>query len=599
MVGSANRIGPDGADVARRLSWIPGATLRPATLRLWRWIAAVTAIALYCGLSLQLTGTLAPWANLTDLGALVRPAPTPALAALRNTLSQLANRTNVAPAYAEDLAAATAFYNAHGGPLLWVTEGGISERGNAVIAEIRKADDWGLRARDFALPQLPAGAISPAAAAAAEIELTFAALKYARYARGGRLGDPSSISKLLDYTPPVRRPKDVLTDIAASATPDAYLRSLHPQHEQFEALRQLLLKLRGRGAGDAETAYPGKSQTALPQLVRSETPGAETTSSVEPGRENVDRTVRLGRILVNMERWRWLPRDLGEFHIWNNVPEFLTRVVKKGETIHSDKVVAGQPEWATPAFSADMKMIVFHPSWGVPDGIKRKELLPLVLNSSRGDLLGLFTGAQSSRAVLEQHKLQTYYQGRPIDPNQVDWSTANIGAYEFRQPPGPTNVLGTIKFMFPNKHDVYMHDTPERDLFARTFRGLSHGCMRVADPRRLAAVLLARDKGWPEQQVASLLNGQTREVELSTRIPVHMTYFTAMVDRQGNLRTFADLYGLDTPMGAILSGNRVRFVTPRYDDEIKAVRARQRPPGTSGSPPRSTLVEAISNIFSP
>ena len=158
------------------------------------------------------------------------------------------------------------------GPLLWLTESGISERGNSVIAEVRKADEWGLRARDFALPQLPAGTISAEAAAAAEIELTLAVLKYARYARGGRFSDPSSISKLLDYTPAVRPPKDVLTDIAASAAPDAYLRSLHPQHEQFEGLRRLLLKLRGRG--DGESAYGGKGQTARPQFVRSGTPGA-------------------------------------------------------------------------------------------------------------------------------------------------------------------------------------------------------------------------------------------------------------------------------------------------------------------------------------
>jgi murein L,D-transpeptidase YcbB/YkuD len=561
--------------------------LRPAGLRLWHWALAATAITLF---SLHLTGSLAPW---TKHGAdLVRRygfAPTPALAALRKNLSRLAARTDVAPGYAEDLAAATAFYDQHSGPLLWVTESGISERGQPVIAEIRKADDWGLRARDFALPQLPAGAISPEAAAAAEMELTFAVLKYARYARGGRFSDPSSLSKLLDYKPPLRRPKDVLAEIAASDAPDAYLRSLHPQHEQFEGLRRLLVKMRG-GAGNGENIYGDKRQANLSQLVRSETPGSDATSSAEP-----DRTIRLGRILVNMERWRWLPPNLGEFYVWSNVPEFLTRVVKKGETIHSDRVVAGQPDWATPAFSADMKMIVFHPSWGVPDGIKRKELWPLLRNSSRGDFLGLFTGAQSSRAVLEQHKLQTYYQGRPIDPNQVDWSSANIGAYEFRQPPGPTNVLGTIKFMFPNKHDVYMHDTPERDLFARPFRGLSHGCMRVADPRRLAAILLAQDKGWTEQQVGSLLNGGTREVELTAHIPVHVTYFTAMVDRQGNLRTFGDLYGLDTRMGAGLFGGKVPFVTPRYDEEIRAVQARQR----SADPARSTLADAIANIFSP
>src|SRR5215831_18302035 len=575
--------------------------LRPATLKLWHWIVAITAIALYSVLSLHLTGTLAPWTKLGDDLGLVRTAPTPALAALRNNLSQLASRTNVAPAYAEDLAATTAFYGAHSGPLLWVTESGFSERGNIVITEIRKADDWGLRARDFALPQLPAGTISPAAAAAAaaELELTFAVLKYARYARGGRFSDPSSISKLLDYTPPVRQPKDVLADIAATDAPDAYLRSLHPQHEQFQALRRVLLKLRGRGAVDGKLAYGEKLRMALPQLVNSETPGSDATASVDPGRESEDRTVRLARILINMERWRWLPADLGEFYVWNNVPEFLTRVVKKGEIIHTDRVVAGQPDWATPAFSADMKMIVFNPSWGVPDGIKRKELLPLLRNSSRGDLVSLFTGAQSSRAVLEQQKLQAFYQGRQIDPNQVDWSIANIGAYEFRQPPGPTNVLGAIKFMFPNKHDVYMHDTPERDLFARSFRGLSHGCMRVADPRRLAAVLLAQDKGWSEQQVESLLSGGTREVELTTRIPVHVTYFTATVDHQGNLRTFGDLYGLDTRMGASLFGGKVPFVTPRYDDEIMAMRARPRQADPSRTSTGSTLAEVISNIFSP
>jgi murein L,D-transpeptidase YcbB/YkuD len=397
----------------------------------------------------------------------------------------------------------------------------------------------------------------------------------------------------------VRRSKDVLDDIAATDAPDAYLRSLHPQHEQFEALRRVLLKLRGRGAVDGKLAYGEKLRIALPQLVRSEMPGSDAPSA-EPGRESAERTVRMARILVNMERWRWLPADLGEFYVWNNVPEFLTRVVKKGVTIHSDRVVAGQPDWATPAFSADMKTIVFNPSWGVPDGIKKKELLPLLRNSSRGDLVGLFTGAQSSRAVLEQQKLQAFYQGRPIDPNQVDWNIANIGAYEFRQPPGPTNVLGAIKFMFPNKHDVYMHDTPERDLFARSFRGLSHGCMRVAEPRRLAAVLLAQDKGWSEQQVESLLSGGTREVELTTRIPVHMTYFTATVDQEGNLRTFGDLYGVDTRMGASLFGGKVPFVTPRYDDELRAMRARPRQADPSGaSTGGATLAEVISNIFSP
>jgi murein L,D-transpeptidase YcbB/YkuD len=308
--------------------------------------------------------------------------------------------------------------------------------------------------------------------------------------------------------------------------------------------------------------------------------------------------VRLVRIVVNMERWRWLPTDLGDFHVWNNVPEFVTRVVRKGEVVHADRIVAGQPEWATPAFSADMKMIVFNPSWGVPDGIRRKELWPRLREASQGGgLLDLFTGPKSSKALLEQLKLQVTHQGKPVDPDRVDWGNVNIGAYEFRQPPGPTNPLGRLKFMFPNKHDVYMHDTTstERDLFAKPYRGLSHGCMRVADPLKFAVILLAQDKGWSEQQVRGMLNGATTsEVKLTTRIPVHMTYFTVMVDSQGSLQTFPDLYGLDTRMGAMLFGGKVPLVTPRYDDEIKAAQKRNRPPSSGG-----TFAEAIASIFSP
>jgi murein L,D-transpeptidase YcbB/YkuD len=274
-------------------------------------------------------------------------------------------------------------------------------------------------------------------------------------------------------------------------------------------------------------------------------------------------------------------------------------VVRRGETIHTDNIVAGQPEWATPAFSADMKTIVFHPSWGMPEGIKRKELLPRLRDTSQGGLLSLFTGAQSSRALLDEYKLQVTYQGRPVDPNKVDWSTANIGAYEFRQPPGPANPLGRLKFNFPNRHDVYMHDTTasERDLFAWPYRGFSHGCMRVSDPVRLAVILLAQDKGWSEQDVQGLLNGgATREVALTTRIPVHVTYFTAVVDRQGGLQTFADLYGLDARMGEILFGTKVSLAMPRFDDEIKAMQTRHRPAARAGA---TSLADVIASIFSP
>jgi murein L,D-transpeptidase YcbB/YkuD len=554
------------------------------------WLVTVTAVALTAAVWLRLAGVTGPSAKLeSDLTtAALAPAeapvtpPSPALNALRAMLPQVAAR-----AEAEDRAAMTEFYAQRSGSLLWVSESGFSDKADATIAELREADDWGLRADDFALPQRPDGVLSPQAQAEAEIALTLAVLKYARHARGGRLRDPSRIAKVLDHTPPVRAPKLVLADIAAAAAPDQYLRDLHPKHEQFVKLRALLLKLRRGDGSDAEIAYGASLQAAVPGL------------QAPPRVLNPRTAADIDRILANMERWRWMPVDLGTLYVWNNVPEFMTRVLKNDKVINSDRIVAGQPDWPTPSFSGGMKTIVFHPSWGVPDGIKRKELLPLLRNSSGGGLIGLFTGAPSSRAVLEAHKLQAYHNGRPIDPNQVDWGSANIAAYEFRQPPGPANVLGAVKFLFPNKHDVYMHDTPDRSLFARSFRGLSHGCMRVGDPRRLAEVLLAEDKGWSKEKVASLFAGGTSEVQLDTTIPVHTTYFTAMVDFKGNLRTFGDLYGLDARVGAALLGRKVRFGTPRYDDEILAIKQeerRQRTRPTAGSP---TLADAIADIFSP
>ncbi len=307
--------------------------------------------------------------------------------------------------------------------------------------------------------------------------------------------------------------------------------------------------------------------------------------------ENVDATI--DRILINMERWRWLPADLGEFYVWDNVPEFLTRISKSGQAIHTDEIIVGQPSWPTPIFSADMKTIVFRPSWGVPDGIKTKELAPLLRKSSGGGLFGIFGGGYSAQAVLDAYDLRAYVGGRQIDANSVDWANVDIRRYNFQQPPGPKNVLGDVKFMFPNSHDVYMHDTPERNLFGKSFRALSHGCMRVHEPRRLAEVLLAEDKGWSDAKVQSMF-ASGGEVALDKHIPVHVTYFTARVDDNGKLQTYGDFYGLDGRVGAALFGRKVRFETPRYDDEPVASRQQDRRAATP-----QNLADLISDLFSP
>ena len=187
-------------------------------------------------------------------------------------------------------------------------------------------------------------------------------------------------------------------------------------------------------------------------------------------------------------------------------------------------------------------------------------------------------------------------------PNSINWSNVDIHSFDFQQPPGPTNVLGIVKFRFPNKHDVYMHDTPERHLFGGAIRAFSHGCMRVQNPVKLAEVLLAHDKGLSTEQVQEYVR-RGGEIKLTTPIPVHVTYFTAVVDDAGKLHYRPDIYGLDSRVASKLEGQSVNLVTATIDkpeaaaaESDRAARARpsrgqsrrRQPPRRSIRSPRSS-----------
>jgi murein L,D-transpeptidase YcbB/YkuD len=454
------------------------------------------------------------------------PSPTPAadpiVASIRSKLADASLRKG---ADAADLAALDAFYAERSGPPVWVTPMGFSARALAVINEISKADEWGLSASAFQLP--PAGALTDSAdeQAVAEIKLQLAILKYARYARGGRV-NPASLSKILDQDPPIRDPKIVLAEISVSPTPDAYLQSLHPKHEQFQNLRQALLK--ARGAGDDGAKKPANERD-------------------------------IQRIVINMERWRWMPEDLGKVYVQDNVPEYMLYVVKDGKTIHSDKIVVGLLKYATSIFSADLQTIVFNPEWTVPPTIVRENLLP----NLRGG--GWFGGG----SVLREHGLKVKYNGRVVDPGSINWSSVNMASIAFVQAPGPTNVLGKLKFLYPNKHIVYMHDTIKRDLFKRTMRAEGHNCIRMEKPGKLAETLLAEDKGWDTKKVQDLLaKGYDSAVNLDHPIPVHTTYFTAVADADGKVTSFADIYGLDKKVAPVVGKTLPADAT--QDDEEEA-----------------------------
>ena len=519
-------------------------------------------------------------------------------------------------AHPDDLKALKYGYGTGAASMHWVTENGLTAAANSVIAEIKKADDWGLEASAFEPPDsLPASAAT-SELVAAETKVSLSVLKYVRYARGGRV-NPRSL-RLFDQKPELEDPRVVLDQIWQSDDAAEYLRSQHPKHAQFLSLRKELLKLRApqeetaedvaeKAAraikipdgptlrpsmthdtialvrrrlqvpvenGEDENLYDDKLAKVIKafqaeQGLRAEgIIGPQTRAALNGAGQGKGRSRerRIQQIVINMERWRWMPRSMGDFHIWNNIPEYRTRAFKSGKQIYSEKIIVGKTGNATPVFSADMKFVIFHPSWGVPNGIKRTEILPYLRQST-----GFFGFGGSDTRILKAHKLTVMRNGRRVDASKINWAQVDIRNYDFVQGPGAHNVLGKVKFRFPNRHDVYMHDTPERHLFKETRRTLSHGCIRVRHPRRLAEIILAEDKGWSAEKVGRMWRGvEAGNVTLNSTVPVHTGYFTAIIDQNGKLRQFADVYAHDRRLAAAIGrGGKGYIAGPRVAERGK------------------------------
>jgi len=371
-------------------------------------------------------------------------------------------------------------------PTLWVDEHGLTERGKAVMAEIEQADDYGLRASDYPLPKLAeftgSGPSATQWLADAELKISYAVLGYARDARGGRI-NPSRLSPNLDPDLVLPNPSEVIESIAIRSDPAAYLRSFQPDQPQFEALRQKLIELQGgktevssqpaaiipdgpllklgvvheqvallrkrldlpSDTADA-TSYDDHVLDAVRkfQLAHGSIPdgmvGAGMRQLLNSGGQRprqVGSTARIRSVLINMERWRWLPHDLGQFYVAVNVPEFVLRVTKEGKVIHTTKVVVGKTDKQTPIFGQDMQEIVFNPYWNVPNSIKTEEIRPYL----REEGAWLFGGGGWNTSVLERHGLKINYGGREVDPSTLDWNRIDIRALNIYQPPGPDNVF--------------------------------------------------------------------------------------------------------------------------------------------------------------
>src|SRR5207302_5430710 len=235
-------------------------------------------------------------------------------------------------------------------------------------------------------------------------------------------------------------------------------------------------------------------------------------------------------IVANMERWRWMPRDLGETYVMVNIPDFSLRVVKDGKLVWKTKVVVGKPNLPTPLLSADMKFITVNPTWNVPPSIIQNEYLPALQQDPQAmDRIGL---------KVEQNK---------------------DGTIRIYQPPGDRNALGRIRFNFPNKFLVYQHDTPDKHLYAKEERAFSHGCMRVQNPDQYAATLLnitMPNEHYTPEKIRGMYGHSEIDIKFPTPIPVNITYQTAFVDDAGKLQLRKDVYGRDATMLALLRNTR-------------------------------------------
>ncbi|CAN5163194.1 L,D-transpeptidase family protein [soil metagenome] len=436
-----------------------------------------------------------------------------------------------------------AAYQANDNRPLWIDGKGWSEAGKRLAAQLGRAGEDGLRPTDYPLPAFEAS--DKGSLAEADVRLSALAVLYARDARGGRV-DPRRLSKLLTPTLTLPSATEVLSELTGATDAGAVLSAYNPPHQAYRRLKAKLAELREHlddtplvripagpalklgmrddrvplvrarlGLGPIEEPVFDRStsialatfqkQAGLPAngILSPQTLAALGTPATARGEQD---------IVAQMERWRWLPADLGSSHIMVNLPEFRVRVIRDGQVVHETRAVVGKPETATPIFSHKMDHVIVNPSWFVPPSILKKEFLP-----------GL---AGDPEYAAKRGYVVTRGKG---------------GNISVRQPPGERNALGWIKFMFPNDHSVYLHDTPNRLLFANERRAFSHGCVRVDNPFLLADQVLGPE--WTHERLKRLIGSGERRINLPQPLAIHLVYNTHVVGPDGALTTFEDLYG--------------------------------------------------------
>jgi murein L,D-transpeptidase YcbB/YkuD len=501
----------------------------------------------------------------------VAPADQPVADRLKD---QLASKTQRYFDRKAEKSAVEKFYGARDYAPLWTQGGSLTNTAKGAIARLKDAASDGLNPSDYPVPDF-ASATTPDALAEADLKLTNSVLDYARQAQSGRM-HWSQVSADIQYPEHPTDPVEVLANVSTAKDASAALDSYNPPQKLYKELKKKLAELRGQGdgpvaaIGDGPTLKyvpaKGKKQPEVivedqrvPQLrARLGVENADDThydakvaEAVRRFQENADipatgaldgRTVtalnspkrdkQIDTVLVNMERWRWLPRDLGvpalgDAYVILNIPDYTLKVMQHGAQVWTTRVVTGKPgQHATPLLTETMKYITVNPTWNVPPSIVYNEYLPAL---------------QQDPTVLQR-------MGLRLEQNRD-------GSVHISQPPGEANALGRIRFNFPNKFLVYQHDTPDKYLFEKSERAFSHGCMRVQYPDQYASVLLniaLPEQKWSPERVRGMYGSSEIDLKFPTPIPVNITYQTAFVDDAGKLQIRRDVYGRDATMISLL-----------------------------------------------
>jgi murein L,D-transpeptidase YcbB/YkuD len=425
----------------------------------------------------------------------------------------------------QDRAGILAFYRGRNFAPLWVADSKAVPRARQAIEFLHGVDADGLDPADYPTPAF-IGA-EPAKLAADELMLSNSVVSFTRHASIGRTAF-SRVSGSVWYDRKAPNAADVLGKLAESADVRATLDGYNPQAPGYKALKAQLAAIRsGKETAPDPKPAPKKEAESDGKSKKKSKHRAESARH----QDGASKSARIDTILANMERWRWMPHQLGAAYVMVNIPDFTLRVVKDGKTIWQTKIVDGKPGGhATPLLSETMKYITINPTWNVPPSIIRNEYLPVL--------------ARDPDALARV--------GLKIGHN-------HDGSIRIYQPPGDKNALGRIRFNFPNRFLVYQHDTPDKKLFDRTTRAFSHGCMRVQNPDQYAEVLLGisqPEDHYTAAKIRSMFGSSERNISLKHPIPVYVTYQTAFVDDTGKPQFRADLYGLDKDVNAVLHGDR-------------------------------------------